>query len=201
MENHSEYKTGPVAKALKVHENTIRDWSDKYQDLLSPRATSGRRKFTPDDLLLLATINDLRDKGLSFDAIRDALEAGQRIDKAPDVPTAADIQARQKVDIIRIPRDTYILELERYQLRIEALEAEITRLQGELEGTSTGRDTLQVQVTELTGQLEGAKARLEIIQQERPTSRYWLAVIVAIAASAVFITAAIVLIVSGGAGG
>jgi len=188
----TEYKTGSIAKALNVHENTIRDWSDRYQSLLSKRATSGRRKFTEDDFLLLATIADYRDKGLSLDAIEAALQKGQRIDKAPDVPTPDELEARQDVEIVAIPRDSYLLEVERYQLQIEVAKAEIERLKSDLVGAVGDKERIQSRLMEVTSLYDAAKARLEIIEQERRPAAYWLAIIAGIVITVILIAAVVV---------
>ena len=83
LELMTDDKTGVVAKRLNIHPNTVRNYADRYGDLLSKDATGRKRTFNYDDLLILATISEFRDSGMEWEQIRVALEQGQRVASVP----------------------------------------------------------------------------------------------------------------------
>lgn len=182
MTTDTEYKSGDLARRFNVHANTVRDWSDRYSDLLSPRATAAKRTYTLDDALVLSTVASMRDVGLTFEAIRDALDNGQRVDAIPDAPTPEESAARESMALVPLP------ELERALDNVQQLTGELERARQALAQSESNREALQERVIDLTGQLAAAKARVDVIERERPTARYWLTVL----AGAVVVVALVV---------
>jgi DNA-binding transcriptional MerR regulator len=95
-EGRDSVKSGELAKRLKVTDATIRDWSDRFDDLLSPSARRRPRVFSPEDVLLIATVRRHReqDPPTPLPEIRERLEKGERVTELPDLPDAALEEAR-----------------------------------------------------------------------------------------------------------
>ena len=77
------YTVAQAARSANVSGTTIRNWSRMYADYLSPSANplSGTpREFTADDLSVFSTIAVLRDQLQETEAIRAALDEGQRLE-------------------------------------------------------------------------------------------------------------------------
>lgn len=201
-------KTGVVAKRLNIHPNTVRNYADRYGDLLSKDATGRKRTFNYDDLLILATISEFRDSGMEWEQIRVALEQGQRVDSVPELPSPEVELARKAVDLIPKPhvdrlyeqikdlerqRDSAMERLERIMLEVQN---ERRRVQDEHDQELTSaRENWQKEVTTLRDKistLEREKSLMEgqltIIQQERRPATYWLQVIVIIVGIAIGLT-------------
>ena len=89
-----------VANRLGLSSTTIRNYSHLWADYLSPSANpqAGQpRVYTEDDLAVLTTVAAMRDSQVSTEAIRAALDAGQRLEPAPPVERPAD-RADQAAD-------------------------------------------------------------------------------------------------------
>ena len=72
-----------VADNLNLSSTTIRNYSRQWADYLSPSANpqAGQgRLYTEDDLAVMATIAALRDRQATADQVREALDAGQRLE-------------------------------------------------------------------------------------------------------------------------
>ncbi len=75
-----------VADSLNLSSTTIRNYSRLWSEYLSPSANpqAGQgRLYTEDDLAVMATIAALRDNQATADQIREALDAGQRLEPIP----------------------------------------------------------------------------------------------------------------------
>lgn len=75
-----------VADSLNLSSTTIRNYSRLWADYLSPSANpeAGQgRLYTEDDLAVMATIAALRDRQATADQVREALDAGQRLEPVP----------------------------------------------------------------------------------------------------------------------
>lgn len=198
------YKTGYVAKWVGQHENTVRDWSLRYKDLLSKGANAGRRRYVYTDVETLATIADYRQQGISLDDIEGLLKQGKRIETLPPEPTPDDIEARRNVQIVHIPETERLLEIQKYELQIQQLANERDTILDKLEDTEHERDSLLSKVSELDKELSVAqsqleserkahKAQIDIIQKERPSALFWLAVMLGVVVAVSFIIAGITL--------
>ena len=82
-----------VADSLNLSSTTIRNYSRLWADYLSPSANpqAGQgRLYTEDDLAVMATIAALRDNQATADQVREALDAGQRLEpvRPPEVERA-----------------------------------------------------------------------------------------------------------------
>ena len=77
------YTVMQAARSANVSGTTIRNWSRMYADYLSPSANPSAgtpREYTPEDLAVFSTIAVLRDQLQETEAIRAALDEGQRLE-------------------------------------------------------------------------------------------------------------------------
>jgi DNA-binding transcriptional MerR regulator len=132
------YTPQAVAKEIKVSVQSVRRWADAYQDLLSDAshpAPGKTRLYTEGDIKKLKQIKDLRDKGLTTDAITIKLsEATKSQSKdttqiaSPDatdttftaIQTAPDAPDSTPVSIVALDA------INTLQRRFEALESSVT---------------------------------------------------------------------------
>jgi DNA-binding transcriptional MerR regulator len=212
LELMTDDKTGVVAKRLNIHPNTVRNYADRYGDLLSKDATGRKRTFNYDDLLILATISEFRDSGMEWEQIRVALEQGQRVASVPELPSPEVELARKALDLVPKPhvdrleerlrelerqRDSAMERLERVMMEVQN---ERRRIQDEHEQElSSARENWQAEVSTLRDKistLERERGLLEgelkaVVSERRPAS-YWLAVIAGIVVIVVIMAAVVV---------
>jgi len=163
------YKAGDLAHRLDIHPNTIRNWADSYAQFMSEhalgKANAARRRFTEHDALVLATIADLRAKGLTPEQIVESLNAGQLIDRLPDLPTEEEEEARKSVSLVPLAT------LQRALDQVRVLESEIDRVRHERDLALEQRDRSVAELTQhvaaLREQLGRAEGRLESADQLR----------------------------------
>lgn len=172
-------KAGEAAKRLKVHANTIRNWADEYSAYMSPEALGqspgGKRRFTEDDLRILATVAELRGQGIGAEKIREALGNGRRTDVIPPLPTPEEEQARQSIALIPLPEYTRILDL------LKSREDELARVISERDAALADKDTLNTRIADLQreiGQLQGRLESVEQVLDERRPADWWLRLII-----------------------
>jgi DNA-binding transcriptional MerR regulator len=195
-----EYKTGKVAAWVKPpqHENTIRTWSGKYADYLSKNANAARRRYSFEDIRVLATIADYRQQGLSFDAIEQALKEGKRLadDEMPPEPDIEDDEARAAVSIVRIPEGDYTLQLALLNKAIEERELELREVREQLASEKADKAKLQERVTQLEREIGLAQGELKGLDRERKSSAYWLTILVTIIILVIIIASGVVYFIS-----
>ena len=191
-----EYKTGKVAAWVQPtqHENTIRTWSEKFASYLSKHANASRRRYTHDDVRVLATVAKYRQDGLSFDAIETALKDGHRLadEEMPPEPDIKDDEVRAAMSIVRIPESDYNLQLVRLQDVIALREDELRETREQLASERADKAKLQERMNELQTEIGAARAELNIIRQERRPATYWLGVLLAFTAALAVVIAAVV---------
>jgi len=183
-------KTGVVAKRLNIHPNTVRNYADRYGDLLSKDATGRKRTFNYDDLLILATISEFRDSGMEWEQIRVALEQGQRVDSVPELPSPEVELARKALDLVPKPhvdrleerlrelerqRDSAMERLERVMMEVQnerrriqdehEQELSLTREAWQKDVTET-RENLQTEVTTLRDKISTLERERGLLEGE-----------------------------------
>lgn len=158
------YTTGELADLLHIHVNTVRVWCKDYGTYLSSgagsRTKSSSRNLSERDALVLATIADLRAKGLSHQDIRVSLDNGNLIDALPVAPSPEEQEAREAVTMVPIAdlnraldqivvlrterdrlieeRDSALISEREANTRINELQREIGRLEGQIAATNRG---------------------------------------------------------------
>lgn len=186
-------KTGQLAKRLKVAPSTVRYWAGEYADYLSERAT-GRskgsvRRFNDDDALVLATVADLRDKGLTPEQIHRALANGQRVDNVPELPTEEEQQARDSVALVPVSELNRALDL------VRNLENQINKLEEDRDTLRISRDAANERIGELQRELGEARGKLQALETERQPATYWLRLLALVVLVLVIVAAAVVVLV------
>lgn len=168
---------------MGISDATVRDWSDRYADLLSEKGGGldfgATRRFSEADALLLATVAQLRDEGLGHDAIRRALERGRRVEQMPDLPTPEEVEARARTELVpQAEADRWMAQVQflsgelerltaRYQAELDRLSAERDALMGDLKAERGERAELERHAGRVEGELEQVRLRLDEAQQER----------------------------------
>ena len=191
-------KSGDLAKRFDVSPPTIRSWGQIYESYLSQdatgRAPNAPRKYTPEDVILLATVADGRANGLSHDDIKLMLDRGRRVDTVPELPTEEEEEARKAIALVPVEsvRET---ELE---TELTATKALAERLQGELarsiERWQDDTSKLQDEIKDLQRKLGTAEGELsQYKQREKQQNRLWIA-LVAVAVAAAVVLAVLVTI-------
>jgi len=155
-------ETSELSKRIHRSTNTIRNWTETYAEFLSvsisERASGSSRNFNDRDALILATIADLRDQGLTPNLVKKALKEGRLLDAIPPLSTRDEERARESISLIPVSelnrafdqvrfiqeeRDQLIHErdnlleksqgeAERYNSEIASLNRELGRLRGML---------------------------------------------------------------------
>lgn len=155
--NEKTIRAGLVAKRLRNHPNTVRSWSDQYQDYLSTGATGKSREYTESDVQVLATVRDMRSKGFNHAEIAAALKAGQLIDDVPEIETPEVEHARQQVSLVPMA------QLERAFDQIKLLQVEIDRIREERDKAQIDKDKANEKIQHLEHELGIAKGRVQNI--------------------------------------
>lgn len=181
------HKTGEIAKRINVHENTVRHWADEYRAHMSAGAVSTKRKFTDDDLRVLATVADLRDKGIAPGDIAAALADGKRVSELPPLPSPAEEAAKDEIKLVPLAN------VERALNEVVRLEAELARVIHErdlaLEKRETDTTALNTKINALTSEIGELRGKLG----ERQSTRFWLIVLAVAVGLAVLATAVLLL--------
>jgi DNA-binding transcriptional MerR regulator len=147
--------TGELARRLGVHINTIRLWTGEYAPYLSESAIGKgrtRRNLSDRDALILATVAELRNQGLTHERVVEALDAGRLVESLPEAPSPEEIEARERVALIPVA------DLHRALDQIRVMQSEIERLIQERDKAQIDREAANQQIAELQhriGMLEG----------------------------------------------
>lgn len=167
-------KTGEVADRLHVAENTIRNWARRFADFLSDegagKPAGATREFAEADLYVLATIAELRDKGLTYEQVRSDLARNYRATRLPEKPDADVEAARRRVDLVPTQ------EVELWMDRLQSLRAEMERMtalyQAEVERLVSERDAKAQEAKEerqarIEAEKEAARLLGEVQRQQQ----------------------------------
>jgi len=162
--NEITYSVSMVSKAIGKHPNTVRLWTGRYADHLSEQANVAdgkERKYTTDDVAVLATVAQLSAQGQKHDDIMLQIAAGDRItpESMPEPQKSApeaETSALATVDLL----DRFIV---RYEEKID-------ELQGKLDTESEARRQAEVDRARLIGQLNAVYRRhwWQVWKPERP---------------------------------
>lgn len=152
-------KTGELAKRLDIHPNTLRSWVDGNLEFFSQDAYAARRRYNRADVVLLATIKELKAAGMTAPEIQAELKKGRRA------------QAESLAAEAMTPGIVARADLEMVQARVHDLTTQLEAARADLEAE-------QARVTELVAELGQAKGRLIELQalqgQQKQLFRYAL---------------------------
>ena len=134
------HKVGDIAKLVKREQQTIRDWTDRFQAHLSPGANPGTGKtriYSDDDRAVMVAIRQGLDEGLSLDEIDISLASGgvEKVDaelfiqqqqlNSPETRAAMARFYETQLDTLRTDKAAL-------QERVESLLQEIGELRGQV---------------------------------------------------------------------
>lgn len=94
------YTVNEVSRILEVPAGTIRQWEKSLEGILHiPRDDRGSRYYTDFEINTLNNIKSMRDKGLSFDVIKDVLNKSESVPSVPisSVPVMSQSEAIQTI--------------------------------------------------------------------------------------------------------
>lgn len=131
-------------------QQTIRNWANEFRMYLSPGAKPGSgtaRRFTEDDMRVLALVAEISSQGKPFDEAHAALAAGQR-GELPDL-------SPEEVDVLMAGEVERQLSLQLHEAREVA-----QRLQDELDALRNVVQPLRDETIRLKAQVEDRDARI-----------------------------------------
>jgi len=135
-------RTGEVADSIGVSDETIRQWTDKDEFVAyftkDARGINRRsRRYSQDDVLILNTINYLRnqDSGITWREIADRLETGFRHDEFPSSDIAGvttkipyrEAEQSAKAAATMVQRDEALLQIQHLKNEMVQLRTQYER--------------------------------------------------------------------------
>ena len=127
-----------------------------YSRHLSPTADveNQTRKFTDDDLRLFAAVDELRQRGVSYDDIGTTLDNGYRVDP-PDMPAVIMTGSSSK-ELVALKQQIEVLNSQLQQARVNEIKqaGQIEILERHLSEARKQIDQLNRQVGKLEGKLD-----------------------------------------------
>jgi DNA-binding transcriptional MerR regulator len=154
-------RAGELSTRFGLHPDTIRDWTDQFEEFFTPGARRGgkvQREYGIEDEVVINTIHELRKLHIDFEEIRARLAAGERINILPalnePVPPESALAIYEKVTRLQVQLEDAQVEIER--LRSEN-NTEIERLRAEGKEKDERVAALREQVAVLKYQLEQAR--------------------------------------------
>lgn len=133
----STYRPGEAARTLGVASATLRRYSVRFSDYLSPSASAAvaqgggalKRSYTESDIVLLKRASGLLDQGLTFDQVRARLAGSEDTSAPAHQLTITNETGRALVELVSARGETIAAQRE----TIELLHSEVERLRAELE--------------------------------------------------------------------
>lgn len=175
-----------AAKIVDVSTQTIRDWSDRYAEFLSPSARPEKgeiRDFTEDDIRVLLTIKRDADRRLTPEEMIRILQSGDRVAEIPDpveseeeVPASEHAMALAKINALQrelsIIREEHNREVNRLLDENKELKTDRDEAFEELGKRDQAIADYRHKIGYLEGQIEQLKERLvEAKNDDRPRRR------------------------------
>ena len=175
--NDYYYNSRQVAALFGVALETIRNWGSEFQDYLSPLANPGQgrhRKYSAEDLTVLALVRELKEKGLSYADVHTALrngERGQPPELAPNQVQAIVVSERERRMALEVQTlQATVVQLQQRLADAEAAQKEAEELRRKTIILETKLEERQghheERVAELSRQLEEARKRIENLLEE-----------------------------------
>lgn len=158
-------KTGELAKRLDIHPNTLRSWVDGNLEFFSPDAYAARRRYNRADVVLLATIKELKAAGMTAPEIQAELKKGRRA------------QAESLAAEAMTPGIVARADLEMVQARVYDLTTQLEAARADLAAE-------QARVTELVAELGQAKGELAMMKAQEARNERLFRIVVYFAAAA-----------------
>lgn len=149
-----KYQSRHLQSMFDISSETVRNWAKEFEVYLSPSANPPKgkyRKFTEEDLRVIALIARMKDDGAIFEGIHEALQDGARAEP-PAVPD-------ELLDIASSPAGLQMINmLQDLTRRVAELEnSEQKQLKSEIIRLRESRDGLLKEIGRLEARLEIAK--------------------------------------------
>lgn len=144
-------KTGQIASALGVSDDTIRNWLARYPAYFEQRH-SRQRSYTEADYAILATIASLASDGKSTAEIEAMLKSGFRVDSANTTAPGVDIRLMPAAIVEQL------IDSAELRIELEVLKSDHAKTLDLLAQSNAENKTLHEAITKLNreiGRLEG----------------------------------------------
>lgn len=162
MDEELELTRAELAQRIGFSQSVIRKWEKVFAEFVtSPAGVKGlaqARVYPAEDVILFATVAQLRSEGLTLDRIRDVLP-----DRLAQARAQLDEGLAQAQDYLPPGTERQQVALALYMETARALEA----TEGELKATTEERDHLRAQLDELHAALIDAERRAARAEGER----------------------------------
>ena len=171
------YTTKHVRLIHNVAAETVRNWCEEFERHLSPTASPGKgkhRNFSDEDMRVFALIADMKQQGMTYDAIHVALDNGQRGD-APQLPPeemhdliVSEEKKQVTMEIEMLQRSLALVAQERDDLKqkLASLEAEVQPVKDENIRLSTRVEEMQQRIQTLAEESQKSRKRIEELNRE-----------------------------------
>ena len=156
-------KSGQVGQLFKRDPKTIKDWTDEFEEFFTKEALGeqGRqREYSPEDLIILNTINNAKGERLEAEQIRAKLAAEDLDVNLP--PEATTIQGDKAMAVYN--------EIRHHKTQAANALAEAERLRNELDNEKTLNRKIQQELSDklIAANREAAtwQARYEMLKEQ-----------------------------------
>jgi DNA-binding transcriptional MerR regulator len=153
---------------------TIRNWAKEFANYLSPSATPGSgstRRFTIDDMKVLALVAQMSSDGSSFDDIHASLATGQRGESPNVSPDDMDTLIAGEVERQLSTQLHETNELaQRLQEELDVLKGQVQPLHDENIRLKAQIEDRETRIDELNQQLQEAQERITRLAEEKGES-------------------------------
>jgi DNA-binding transcriptional MerR regulator len=151
-------KTGDIAQALGVSDDTIRNWIKTFGEFISTKRGI-QHTITDEDFEVLAAIAILRSDNVDTETIRQKLKDGYRVEK-PSFTAAG-------LDLSVVPRAAVeqMVDLEKLRVQYEKTRTELETVLNLLAKRDEKIEELQDEVKKLQRELGRMEGRLEEIEK------------------------------------
>lgn len=177
-------KTGELAKWLGIADITLRQWSaNEYREYLSPTGQGGsgrNRVFTDMDARVIAHVVRMKAAGADRDTIHASLKTMQADNwrNLPDMPAAPpDFEP-----IAMIPREAaenaVTGQRQALMREISLLQDRVDSLVDDLKNERAAKESAQAELSAAREQIGELRGKLATIENERPSSVWWLRLVV-----------------------
>ena len=169
----SEYKSADIQRLFHVSSETVRRWSQEFEEYLSPNASPGRgraRQFTLEDLEVFALVSEVKENGGTYEDAHVSLKMGQRgsIDDIIE-DRSLSVQANVELDLMQQRMNQLKVAYEDAITKTNQLESEVIRLETEvkqMEDVKTQLKDAQELINKLNREIGRLEAKLEIAQEK-----------------------------------
>lgn len=153
------YKASHLMKLFNVSRETIRKWTLRYGNYLSPTANRENevREFSDDDVRVLSAIHELRLRNTSYENIDISIANGYRADP-PEMPAVL-AKGNPEREINHLQKQIEVLTRQMQQMRVETVEKDgtIEELRRQLNKAENKIDKLNREIGKLEAKLDHEK--------------------------------------------